>query len=159
MHDDSNRPWPDAVAASLAALANRLGVELTGAATIESTSFLDGDGIGWDLHPVNPRSAPASWTLWGDGIMLQVGKLNRGGRWELDHSLEDVHFIERVLSAALAGRVTETSALARSRVEVILDDGQVVDETGLEGCLAVFIPLPGWRRWGKVVRFEPYRMP
>jgi hypothetical protein len=159
MHGDSSTPPPDAVAGLLAELADRLSVELAGAATVESTKVRDGDGIGWDLQPVNPRSVPVTWMFWGDGILLQVGKLNRGGRWELDDSIEDVRFVESVLSAAITGRVTETSALSRSRVEVTLNDGQVVHETGFEGCLAVLVPLPGWRRWGKVARFEPYRKP
>jgi hypothetical protein len=159
MDGDSSSPPPESVAGLLAQLADRLSVELAGAATVESTEFLDGGGVGWDLRPVNPRSVPVTWLLWGDGILLQVGRLDRGGRWELDHSVDAVRFVESVASAAVAGRVTETSALSRSRIEVTVDDGRVVHETGLEGCLAVLVPLPGWRRWGKVERFQPYRQP
>ena len=140
----------------LAGLADRLSAELAGSATIERTDLRDFDGTGWDLEPLNARSAPVSWLLFGDEILLQVGRLYRGGRWELERSLEDVEFVERVVRAAIAGRVTETSALARSRVEVTFEDGETVHETGYEGCLAVLVPLPGWRRWGRVADYEPY---
>lgn len=159
MQDDGSPQPEDEAGALLAGLADRLRAELVGAATIERTEFRDTSGIGWDLVPVNPRSAPVSWMLWGDELLLQAGRLYRGGRWELDRSVEDVNFVERVVRAAIAGRVTETSALARSRVEVTLDDGHVVHETGYEGCQAVLVPLPGWRRWGRVTRYEPYALP
>ena len=96
--------------------------------------------------------------LFGNEILLQAGKLYRGGRWELDRSVEAVHFVERVVRAAIRGRVTEVSALARSRVEVTFEDGEVVHETGYEGCLTVLVPLPGWRRWGRVIHYEPYAL-
>ena len=149
----------DEACALLAGLAARLSAELVDVVTVERTEVRSISGTGWDLEPVNPRSAPVSWLLFGDEILLQVGRLNRGGRWELDRSLEDVEFVERVVRAAIAGRVTETSALARSRVEVTLEDGHVVHETGYEGCLAVLVPLPGWRRWGRGTTYEPYALP
>jgi hypothetical protein len=64
-----------------------------------------------------------------------------------------------VARAAIAGRVVETSALTRSRVDVRLADGRVWHETGYEGCLLGVVPLPGWRRWGQVTRYEPYASP
>lgn len=157
---DGGSPQPqDEVGALLAELVDRLREELVDAASVTRTEFRDGDGIGWDLQPVNPRSAPVSWILFGDEILLQTGKLYRGGRWELDRSLEDAHFVERVVRAAIAGTVTEISALARSRVEVTVEGGRVVHETGYEGCWAVLVPLPGWRRWGRVAHHEPYTLP
>lgn len=158
MQDGTSHP-EDEAGALLAGLADRLSAELVDAATVERTDFRDSSGIGWDLEPVNPRSAPVSWMLFGDEILLQAGRLYRGGRWELDRSLEDVEFVERVVRAAVAGRVTETSALARSRVEVTFEDGHMVHETGYEGCRAVLVPLPGWRRWGRVTHYEPYVRP
>ena len=143
----------------LAGLEDRLRAELIGAAIVERSAIRDIDGISWRLQPVNPESVPVSWMLFGDEIVLEVGRLYRGGRWELDRSIEDVHFVERVVNAAVAGKVTETSALARSRVEVTFEDGQVVRETGYEGCRAVLVPLPGWRRWGRVAHYEPYALP
>lgn len=159
MRDDGDPQPEDEVSALLSGLANRLGVELVGTAAIQRNQVSSIGGTGWDLQPVNPRSVPVSWLLFGDEILLQAGKLYRGGRWELDRSVEDVQFVERVVRAAVAGRVTETSALARSRVEVTLEDGQVVHETGYEGCQAVLVPLPGWRRWGKRTHYEPYAIP
>lgn len=157
MQDDGRPLRGDEVGALLAGLANRLRAELLDSATVERGDL--GDGIGWDLQPANPRSAPVTWILFGDEILLQVGKLYRGGRWELHRSVGDVRFVERVVRAAITGRVTEVSALARSRVEVTFEDGEVVHETGYEGCLAVSVPLPGWRRWGRIIHYEPYARP
>jgi hypothetical protein len=125
-------------------------------ARVETGEFLDGQGTSWELRPTNPRSAPVQWLAFGDEIVLQAGQLNRGGRWELERTPEDVAFVEAVVRATIAGRVVETSALARSRVDVTLEDGRVVRETGYEGCLLGLLPLPLWRQWGKVSRYEPY---
>jgi hypothetical protein len=158
MQDDGSPQPADEVVAVLTDFADRLRAELVGVATVKGIAFPDNNGIGWDLQPMNPRCSPVSWILFGDDILLQAGKLYRGGRWELDRSVEDFNFVERVVRAAIAGRITETSALARSRVEVTLEDGHVVHETGYEGCLAL-VPLPGWRRWGRGAHYEPYALP
>jgi len=112
MQDDGRPQREDEVGALLAGLVDRLRAELLDSATVERSEFRDSDGIVWDLQPANPRSAPVSWMLFGNEILLQAGKLYRGGRWELDRSIEDVHFVERVVRAAIRGRVTEVSALA-----------------------------------------------
>ncbi len=164
MHDalvqgDASPESRDAVSALLTDLESRLRLKMAGFASVERGEFLDGRGTSWELRPVNPRSVPVQWLAFGDEIVLQAGRLNRGGRWELERKLEDVEFIEAVVRAAIAGRVVETSAPARSCVEVTLENGQVVHETGYEGCLSGLIPLPGWRRWGQVIHFEPYDSP
>lgn len=144
------------VAALLDGLARRLELELAGAATVGCTALPGSDGTAWDLQPVNPRSVPASWVLFPDELLLQVGGSHRGGRWELAPSCADAAFAEQVVRAVLAGRVVETSAPARSRVQVVLEDGRTVHETGYTGCLPVLVPLPGWRTWGRATRYEPY---
>lgn len=149
----------DAISALLTGLEDRLRLELAHSARVERGEFLGGEGASWTLHPFNPRSAPVQWWAFGDEIGLQTGRKSRGGRWELERTSKDVEFLEAVVRATIAGNVAETSALARSRVEVTLDDGQVVGETGYEGCLTGLLPLPGWRRWGKVVHFAPYATP
>jgi hypothetical protein len=60
---------------------------------------------------------------------------------ELERTPEDIEFVEAVARAAIAGRVVETSALARSPVDVTLADGQVLHEAGYEYCLLGLAPL------------------
>ncbi|WP_336027125.1 hypothetical protein [Geodermatophilus sp. FMUSA9-8] len=157
MQDDAGRD--DGVAPRLTALADRLATDLAGRATVETAELPGVSGTSWTLRPLDPRSTPVQWLLLADEVLLWVGRLGRGGRFELDRTAEDVGFLERVVRAAVAGRVREVSAPARSRVEVILEDGQVVGETGYAGCLPGLLPLPGWRRWGREVRYAPYRAP
>lgn len=97
--------------------------------------------------PHNPRSAPVSVTAFGE-LVVQVGR-GEGGLWELE--LDDVETAQRLIAAAYAGRVVERFALARSKVIVTFEDGEVWRETGL-GCLSVLLPLPYWKR----VHYEPY---
>lgn len=164
MHDalvqgDASPESGEAVSALLIDLESRLRSDMADFASVERGEFLDGKGTSWKLRPVNPQSVPVQWLTFGDEIVIQAGQLNRGGRWELERKLEDVEFIEAVVRAAIAGRIVETSALARSCVEVTLENGQVIRETGYEGCLWGLVPLPGWRRWGQVIHFEPYDSP
>ena len=145
----------DDVTAALAALVDRLRTELAGSATVERTDVPGGLLRVWDVRPDHPRALPVSWIELGEQqIVLQAG--TNGGRWELDRSLDDVRFLADVVDAAVAGRVLETSALARSTVVVTSADGQVWRQTGYVGCLAPLLPLPGWRRWGTVTRYRPY---
>jgi hypothetical protein len=87
-------------------------------------------------------------------LIVQAG--NNGGRWELDRSVADAVLVESIAKAVIAGRVVETSAPGRSHVEVTLADGSSESETGYEGCLAALVPLPGWKHWGRKVRYAPY---
>lgn len=140
----------------LLALEERLRAELAGVATVERGDFPPGGGSYWEVRPLNPRSLVVHWLELGDEINLQAGGYDRGGRWELERTPENVEFIEAVVRAVAAGRAVETTALARSRVEVVLADGKVVQETGYEGCASILLPLPGWPRWGRTTRYEPY---
>jgi hypothetical protein len=91
--------------------------------------------------------------------MEMVGELgfqagHQGGMWELDRTEADAILIESLARAVVAGRVVETFAHSRSRVEIALEDGSVRRESGYSGLLIV--PLPGWPRWGRKVHYEPY---
>jgi hypothetical protein len=95
-----------------------------------------------------------SWADLGAEIVVSVG--DNGGRWELEREPEDVAFVEELVRAAIAGRLTEEVAPGRSRVEVTLSDGSSKAETGytgLSGCL----PMPFWTRWSRKVQYLPYR--
>jgi hypothetical protein len=73
--------------------------------------------------------------------VLQVGT---GGRWELPRDAVTAAFVEGVLEAVLAGRVTEVLGPGRAAVAVTLADGRV-ERTSVRdrprGCLR----LPRWR--------------
>lgn len=154
--DESSAPGaPNPVSGALTALEVRLREDLAGAATVDRGEIAGGLST-WRVQPVNPRSLPVQWIAMVDELLLFAGGRGRGGDWQLDATPEDVDFIEAVVRAVAAGRVTETSAFARSRVDVTLDDGRVVGETGYEGCLSGLLPLPGWKQWGTATRYEPY---
>ena len=145
---------PDVVLAALTDLEARLRRDLAGLAAVERNTVA-GHPV-WAVHPQRPRALPVSWMAGSDELFLWAGAQHRGGAWELDPSVEDAEFVEAVVRAVAAGRVTETSALARSRVDVVLHDGRRVQQTGFAGCFPGLLPLPGWRRWGRVTRYEPY---
>ncbi|SEI88226.1 hypothetical protein [Demequina mangrovi] len=80
-----------------------------------------------------------------------------GGRWEADYTDEMVEDLEDLLHAIVAGHVSEVAAPGRSRVEVTIASGEVVSETGYEGCLTSLTPMPGWTKWGRRLQYGPYR--
>lgn len=106
------------------------------------------------VRPHNPAAVAVDLTC-EQWIVVEVGRV--GGRWELGYEDADVAQVERLLDAAVAGRVAETFALGRSRVVVTLADGSTETETGYQGCLTSLMPLPGWKRWGRTTQYEPYR--
>lgn len=106
------------------------------------------------IRPHNAAALPmdVSCEQW---IVIELGRI--GGRWELGYDSGDLACAKELLGAAVAGRVTETAALGRSKVDVTLTDGTHVTETGYDGCLTILIPLPGWTTWGRTTQYEPYR--
>lgn len=155
MTDPAPRNPSDEVWPLLLGLEDRLRMATQGVATLEREHWHDAEHDAmWHLVPLNPKSLQVTWMEWGDGLILHAARENP--RWELGRTAQDVQFIEDVALAVIAGRVTETVAPARSRVDITLADGRVVHQTGLVGCLLPFLPLPGWRRWGQVTHYEPY---
>ncbi|GLY33876.1 hypothetical protein [Kineosporia sp. NBRC 101731] len=103
--------------------------------------------------PANPRSLAFSW-IWTDEVVFEAGR--EGGRWELEPTAADLEFLGDLVAAVVAGRVVETFAASRSTVAFALSSGGIVRETGYGGGLVSLIPLPGWRRWGRRIQYEPY---
>lgn len=91
----------------------------------------------------------------GDELVVQVGEI--GGRWELTADADGLDFAVRLLDACVAGRVHERMAPGRSAVTVLLEGGETFTETGHEP--PHFYPIPGWRRLGRRVAYEPYVEP
>lgn len=107
-----------------------------------------------ELAPRNERSVGVVWFDTGDE--LQVETLgDRGGRWELDRTEADAEFLEGVVRAAVAGRVTEVFGPKRSAVTVTFEDGTTDTEVGYGP--GAWLPSPGWRRRGRRVQYEPYQ--
>ncbi len=98
-------------------------------------------------------ACPLYWVAFGDQLVLGVG---RGAcRWELDGENDDADFVEAVVEAVTAGRVSEVFSRARSEVTVRLADGteaRTGAAEGLRGC----VPVPRWTRRGPRVNYVAY---
>jgi hypothetical protein len=105
------------------------------------------------VTPLNPLACPIN-IISEQFLIVTIGSI--GGRWELDYSEADQETARHIVEAAVAGRVTETRALARSRVTATLADGRTIHETGYDGCLPLLVPQPGWTRWAPRTNSEPY---
>jgi hypothetical protein len=144
---------PDAVRRRLQALAEEMRRELSGVADIRA------EGPVVELRPKNERAVGVVWFDTGEELQVQTLGGGSGGRWELGRDEADAAFVEEAARAVVAGQVREVFGARRSAVTLTLADGRTASETGygpgLSGCLPSF----GWRRRGRVVQYEPYRLP
>jgi hypothetical protein len=106
-----------------------------------------------DEKPRNPHALGMTWLVMKDEIVFQAG--HHGGRWELAKTLEDVAWMDRAADAVMSGHVRETFGPKRSRVEVAMEDGTTETETGYSTGSGL-LPVPGWRRWGRTVKYGSY---
>jgi hypothetical protein len=147
--------WKDDLGSRLERLADRLEAEYGKHCLVERT-LTGGGGIRsvW-VKPTNPDASPTGWFDFGGELQVYAGR-GSGGRWELERTPANVDFIEQIVVSVVDGRASEVFGPSRSRVEVDLPDGSTAVETGataLVGCL----PIPGWMRRGRRVRYQPYR--
>lgn len=141
----------DLISERLTGLAAQLQTELGHAATVTT----DSDGTDTTITPVRGDALSVTWNDFGVALQLTAG--HNGGRWEdIGRDDEGVQFIEDMVRAIIAGEVVEVFGLRRSTVQVAMPDGEVIEETGHAFPLGI-IPLPGWRRRGRRVRYAPYR--
>jgi hypothetical protein len=109
------------------------------------------------LIPRNERALAVSWFDTGDELQVETVGDGNGGRWELPRDDAHAEFLEDVVRAVVAGRVTEVFGVRRSAVTVTFADGTTDMDTGYgfgSGCLPMF----GWKRRGRLVRYGPYRL-
>lgn len=143
----------DPVNSRLEDLRDRVRAKLQGRGEVQVRQA----GEGWlqvDLVPHSEKAAPAGWLELSDAeLILGVGQ--RGGRWELGTSEDDLRFVESIIDAVMAGTVVETLAPGRARVVVTLADGHR-HKTSVAGTPKGCSPLPGWRFWGRTIRYDPY---
>lgn len=133
-------------------LAGDLQWSLGTAATVETDE--DYPWAAAELRPVRADALGVSWIEFGNEVVLSTAR-GLGGRWEPDRSAESMEFLEDVVRSVVAGRVVEVTAGDRSRIQVTLSDGSVAVETGRVGVRSL-LPKPGWRRWGRRIRYAPY---
>lgn len=144
--------YDDELSIQLREFVERLAHELSAVANLEATDYVEGRVHGYSLWPAASGALPLHFTdMTGYALQLEAG--SEGGRWELERSQEQLAFLEELARSVVAGRVVETFAPGRSRVEVTLTDGMPAVETGYSprGCL----PVPGWVRRGRRVHYSP----
>jgi len=122
----------------------------------EDLGYVEQGQIGvYDVTPHNLRASAIN-IIAEQSLIVTVGGF--GGRWELDYTDEHRELGRRIIAATVAGRIEERHAFGRSRVSVTLDDGTIKRATGYDGCGSLFIPQPGWTRWGERTSFEPFQI-
>ncbi len=140
---------PDPIRRRLEALAKQVQRDL---ADVAEVRWEDPHWI--TLIPRNERALAVTWFDTGDE--LQVETLGgEGGRWELPRDDASAEFLEGVVRAVVAGRVTEVFGEKRSAVTVRFADG-TTDTATVYGVGSGCLPMFGWKRRGPVVRYEPY---
>lgn len=106
-----------------------------------------------DVTPHNPRACRVGITA-EQFFHVSVGD----NGWELGgYTTEDFDLAKKILTAAIEGRVTKRTSPARSALTVELEEGSKMSTQSVDGCAALLIPQLGWRRWGHLERYEPYR--
>jgi hypothetical protein len=144
-------PREDRVARRLKGLADELELDLGPAVRVERDPLRRSV----TLTPARQDALGVTWTDFGTELQVETAS-GFGGRFELSRTDEDVDFVEAVVRSVVAGRVVEIFARDRSRLSITMPDGSREVETGYQG-LRGCLPLPGWPRWGRAVRYAPYR--
>jgi hypothetical protein len=78
-----------------------------------------------------------------------------GGRWELGRSNSSLDFFKSVVESSIKGDVMETFGLERVETLISFPDGTFVKTT--TRTLGGLVPTPGWRDWGRKVKYQPYQ--
>ena len=93
--------------------------------------------------PRNPR-ASGIWIVADEWIDIQIG--DSIARLELQYAAVDVGILTSLVRAVVDGQGFEVRALGRVAVTVDVGGGRTLST---EANVIPFVPLPGWRRWGK----------
>jgi hypothetical protein len=148
--------WGDVVGSRLEAFADRVEAEYAATCTVARRMISDDRIRSVWIAPTNAQASQTGWLDFGSYLQVSAGSGQAGGSWELDRTVENVGFVERVVTAVVQGRVTEVFGPSRSRVSVTFDDGTVWTETGYNAPWG-FPPSPEWARHGRVLNYSPYR--
>lgn len=147
-------PVDDEVADRLRLLVQSVEGRLGQAVVVHKDSIRNAPVETLHLGPRRPDACPVSWAeMGGSELVLQV---SGGGRWEMARNVESVSFIEQIVGAVIAGRVTEVIAPGHSKVTVTLGDGTEKSSV-VHNDLLGLLPIPFWRSRGRSVSFSAYR--
>lgn len=139
------------------ALMERYAAELHGRAQLHVVT--DEEAERFDLAPHNEHAASVTVEHFPtvNGSEISIGFV--AGALSPVRSTPDwpgwISWIDEAIAAAVAGRVVVREGPDRRQIDIEMPDGQTYSPTEADfplGCL----PLPGWRRRARVVRFEPY---
>jgi hypothetical protein len=148
--DESQLREHDEAGFELKRFVQTLRIRLNGAAVIES-KLLTPKIVLTSIVPDAAKASPVSVVELGDReLIVNVA----GGRWELSRNIDSVDFFKSVVESAIKGDVRETFGLERVDTRITFSDGTFVTTT--TRTLGGIIPTPGWRHWGRKVRYEPY---
>lgn len=154
--DDVNAPptvpADDTVAVALNALKARVADEFGESVNVSTNDQTPSVAV-TGIEPSDPDSCPVGWIEMGnDELIVDAGR--QGGRWEMPRDMATVEFVERLVAAACAGRVTEQFRGKGARLIATMPGGTVVRSFVWS---AGARSRPFWRREGREVRYRPYR--
>jgi hypothetical protein len=143
-------PLQDDVGIELDRFVQTLRIRLGNAAEIESKQLTPKIRLTSILPGVTKACSVSLVEMYKDELIVNVG----GGRWELSRSMESLGFFKGVVESSISGDVIETFGLERVDTCVTFADGTSIStDTRTLGGL---IPTPGWRHWGRKVKYERY---
>jgi hypothetical protein len=149
--DESQSEEQDEVGFELNRFVQSLRIRLGDAAKIESEQLTQ------QIRRTN--IVPVVGTACSVSI-VEMGKVElivkvAGGRWELGRSNDTLDFFKRIVESSIKGDVTEIFGLERVETRVAFPEGTSVKTT--TRTLGGIFPTPGWRHWGRKVKYEPYQ--
>lgn len=102
---------------------------------------------------IQPEQADAAgvWIVADDLMDVQIG--DSAARWELRWSNLSRTQLPAMIEAVITVKVSETFALRRVAVSLLVDDDGTTSATVYQN-LWILVPQPGWRRWGCRKRIE-----
>lgn len=87
---------------------------------VDRTDYLGGRVSTVTVRPIDPAAIGFAWSEMLDEVVLEVGL---SGRWELDHTVEDLDLLKGIVRAVLAGRAAETRTRKGHEISIRLGDG------------------------------------
>jgi hypothetical protein len=143
----------DEVGRELERFVHSLRIRLGEAAVIKS-KWLNPRILLTEIVPEAAKACYVSITEMGKNeLIVNVGA---GGIWELSRSIDSLEFFKSVVESSVRGDVVDTLGLERANTRVTFPDGTYKTTTS-RNSLGGIIPTPGWRRWGRKVRYGPYQ--
>jgi len=143
-------PADDEVGRALKALTARIARTFGDAVAIATDRPASGIVV-TTMEPARPGACRIGWIETTDELIVDAGQ--HGGRWERFRDTDAVEFIDRLIEAVAAGRVTERFRGRSARLSASLRDGK----TARSSVSGSSVPnRPFWRREGRDVQYLPW---